>query len=184
MKITKQKLKQIIKEEISNVINERHWESKLTDEEAAQFKAEIEKEWKWMQAVLTGPPEAKKGTEGLFNDWARGVVLPPHSVAGRYGEPISTTARVRSILMSWKKKDPDIAKAAGYIDQVLADLKEMRLETERTWTWASDNWHDEAARKKIHQMQKVDGSLISQRWGYAYTSLVWNDLMTPPGEGR
>jgi len=120
----------------------------------------------------------------LFNDWARGVVLPPHSVAGRYGEPISTTTRVRSILMSWKKKDPDIAKAAGYIDQVLADLKEMRLETERTWTWASDNWHDEAARKKIHQMQKVDGSLISQRWGYAYTSLVWNDLMTPPGEDR
>ena len=67
---------------------------------------------------------------------------------------------------------------------MLADLKEMKLNTERIWAQAGDNWRNEKAKEKIHQMQKVDGSFISQRWGYAYTSLVWNDLMAAPGEGR
>jgi len=137
-----------------------------------------------MQAVLTGPPEAKKGTEGLFNDWARGVVHHPHSVGGRYGEPISTTKRVRSVLMSWKDKDPDIAQAAKYIDDVLAKLENMQTRTVQIWAQAGDNPNDEKAREKIRNMQSVNNGFISQLWGYAYTSLVWNDLMAPLGEGR
>jgi len=141
MKITKQQLKQIIKEEISGAKKEightmesflppdsaeKKPEGQPTAEVDPKLKEKLQSSWKYMQWVLIGGQGDEPGKMGLLNEWAngRGIYSRYDELENRYSDPIQNTRRVLEVLNDLRETSPAVAQAEQHLVKLFNGIKE------------------------------------------------------------
>ena len=125
MKVTKQQLKQIIKEEISKVLSE----NKLAPDEKVHAQAKIHDKFKNLYHSLFGNPQAdKSGEMGLLNAMRKGDVDEKYlESATKLSYNLAND--LRSVLIEYRDEDADIADALGVLERFMTDLSGSPVES-------------------------------------------------------
>jgi len=202
MKITKQQLKQIIKEEISGAKKEightmesflppdsaeKKPEGQPTAEVDPKLKEKLQSSWKYMQIDLIGSESNEPGSRGLFNEWknARGMWNAPRwqDISMRYGTPINDTRSVLKVLNDLREMSPAAAQAEQDLVKIYNGMKEMESKLVQLMKSRDEQWKvTEAEVERSKSLMSQAHSDLRPLFDRAFTVLVKGGLMTPQGQ--
>tara|TARA_R100000008_G_scaffold86593_2_gene80353 strand:- start:1952 stop:2554 length:603 start_codon:yes stop_codon:yes gene_type:complete len=138
------------------------------------IRSQIDKEWQWLQGALYGHGDAN---DGMLSAWRQGIVNDEGVTIGAIENATRIAHRVRNVLHSNRGADPNIAAALESIDKLMSSLVEVRLQLLQAF--GQLRGQPERLQQKISDIQAVNEGFLSQLFGYAYTALERNGLLTP-----
>lgn len=169
MKIKNEKqLQELIKQELINIINEN-----VDDPQKENLRKEIDRQWQWLEGSLYGH---KGGAPGMLSAWRQGIVNNEDVTIGAIENATQTAHRVSNVLHSGKDMDPNIAKAHEYITKLMSKMVTVRLQLLQAYSQLRGQ--PERLEQKIGDIQSINEGFLSQLFGYAYTTLERNGLLT------
>ena len=170
MKISNEsQLQELIKKEIASLIE---------TPEKDNIKQQIDKEWQWLEGSLYGHGGRN---DGMLSAWRQGIVNNENITIGAIENATKAAHRVRSVLHYNKNEDPNIASALESIDKLMSKMVTVRMQLLQAFGQLSSQ--PERLEQKISDIQSVNEGFLSQLFGYAYTALERNGLLTRLNEG-
>jgi len=169
MKIKNEKqLQELIKQELINIINEN-----VDDPQKENLRKEIDRQWQWLEGSLYGH---KGGAPGMLSAWRQGIINDESTTIGAIENATQIAHRVSNVLHSNKDMDPNIAKAHEYITKLMSKMVTVRLQLLQAFSQLRGQ--PDRLEQKIGDIQSVNEGFLSQLFGYAYTALEGNGLLT------
>ena len=151
MKITKDELRRIIKEEISKLMSE----NEMSPEEKESAKPIIHDKFKYFHLLMFGDPQYDKaGEKGLVNALKRGTANDEAKALS-----LQSAVELRKVLRSYAEKDSQVAKAVEYLEKIMRDISEIDVEG------------------VLRKGGTVAANFISQKFGYVWTALSRNGFL-------
>ena len=151
MKITKDELRRIIKEEISKLMSE----NEMSPEEKESAKPIIHDKFKYFHLLMFGDPQYDKaGEKGLVNALKRGTANDEAKALS-----LQSAVELRKVLRSYAEKDSQVAKAVEYLEKIMRDISEIDAEG------------------VLRKGGTVAANFISQKFGYVWTALSRNGFL-------
>ena len=170
MKISNEsQLQELIKKEIASLIE---------TPEKDNIKQQIDKEWQWLEGSLYGHGGRN---DGMLSAWRQGIVNNENITIGAIENATKAAHRVRSVLHYNKNEDPNIASALESIDKLMSKMVTVRMQLLQAF--GQLRGQPERLEQKIGDIQSVNEGFLSQLFGYAYTALERNGLLTRLNEG-
>jgi hypothetical protein len=171
MKISNEsQLQELIKKEIASLIE---------TPEKDNIKQQIDKEWQWLEGSLYGHGGRN---DGMLSAWRQGIVNNENITIGAIEDATKAAHRVRSVLHYNKNEDPNIASALESIDKLMSKMVTVRMQLLQAF--GQLRGQPERLEQKIGDIQSVNEGFLSQLFGYAYTALERNGLLTRLNESR